>query len=135
MIETNINNNPSDKHKEAVIAEKVLNNKLSARLVVSDKVTNKDVHNRSNNISISGDSIPKGINIRNLNGRLNKLLASLKNQNVSTILIRRHTFSLILTSQPKLFLTHKVFETSLSRFDLLTFIEFNFDLFMYSRQM
>ena len=51
MIETNINNNPSDKHKEAVIAEKVLNNKLSARLVVSDKVTNKDVHNRSNNIT------------------------------------------------------------------------------------
>ena len=103
MIETNINNNPSDKHKEAVIAEKVLNIKLSARLVVSDKVTNKDVHNRSNNISISGDSIPKGINIRNLNGRRNKLLASWKSQNVSTILIRRHTFSLILTIQPSCF--------------------------------
>ena len=103
MIEPNINNNPSDKHKEAVIAEKALDNKLSARLVVSDKVTNKYAHNGSNNISISGDSIPKGINIRNLNGRLNKLLASWKSQNVSTILIRRHTFSLILTIQPSCF--------------------------------
>ena len=66
MVETNINIDSSDKHKEVMIAEEVLDNKPGASIIVSDQVTNKDVHNRSNNVFIFGHSIPKIINIRNL---------------------------------------------------------------------
>ena len=66
MVETNINIDPSDKHKEVMIAEEVLDNKPGASKIASDQVTNKDVHNRSNNVFIFGHSTPKIVNIRNL---------------------------------------------------------------------
>ena len=68
--EITIHNDPSDKRKDSVHVEEMVHNKPGDKLVVSGQILNKNVNNSSNNIFFFGDSIPKGINIKNLKRRL-----------------------------------------------------------------
>ena len=51
-------------------ADEVVHNEPGDSLIVSDHGSYKNTHNSSNNIVFFGDSIPKGINIKNLKSRL-----------------------------------------------------------------
>ena len=61
--ETIIHDDPFDKHKDSVHVKEVVHNVPGNSLIVSDQVSNKIIHNSSNNYSLFGESIPKGINI------------------------------------------------------------------------
>ena len=51
-------------------ADEVAHNEPGDSLIVSDYGSYKNTHNSSNNIVFFGDSIPKGINIKNLKSQL-----------------------------------------------------------------
>ena len=53
-----------------VYVEEVVHNKPGSSLIVLDEVSNKNIHISRNNIAFLGDSIPKGINAKNLKSRL-----------------------------------------------------------------
>ena len=61
---------PSDKRKDSVLVEEVEVNEPSRSLIISDQLSNENIHNCSGNIVFFGDSIPKGIKIKDLNSRL-----------------------------------------------------------------
>ena len=69
-IEIIIRDDPSDKRKDSVHADEVVHKEPGDGLIVSDQGSNKNTHNSSNSIVFFGDSIPKGINIKNLKSQL-----------------------------------------------------------------
>ena len=64
--EITIHHDPSGKRKDSEHVEEVVYNEPGNSLIVSDQVSNKNIHNSSNNIVFLGGSIPKGINSKKL---------------------------------------------------------------------
>ena len=68
--EITIHDNLSDKSRDSVHVEEVVHHEPGDGLIFSNQVSNKNINNSSNNIVFFGESIPKGINIKNLKSRL-----------------------------------------------------------------
>ena len=68
--EFTIRDDPSNKRKGSVHADQMVHKEPGDSLILSDQGSNKNTQNSSNNIVFFDDSIPKGINIKNLKSRL-----------------------------------------------------------------